>query len=349
MLQKYLNGYPIAWLLESDNPSIEYLVRRDILGVQSDDQNYAHFTNQQYIKNFLSRTGKGILGDLRHFDLLYRGSLWCFAESVIRGLDKRTPEVNRTVEALSEKAQCHDGGFSFNWSPLTAVGCITGDMVFCMIEAGYRDDRVERGLRWIIEHQRHDGGWRHCPLGGRCDQLRFILLNKPGKGLSGEYSKESDSCVFATASCARALLSGREILPNAGDVAIRRAAAFILRNSFFMGFHRSKPSCYHRKNPSVDLLGIPVLAQYDLLMGLDIIARAGFFMDRRVGEFFNGIMAKQNEDGSWNLEQAEPGMLFGNVQRYPGGPSEWVTLRILRFLAHIEKSTPSADGSTEAV
>jgi hypothetical protein len=78
-----------------------------------------------------------------------------------------------------------------------------------------------------------------------------------------------------------------------------------------------------------------VLSQYDILYGLIFIAKAGLINDNRTGEAFNIIMSKQNNDGSWNLENAQTGMLYGNVKRnYVGKKNKWVTLNVLRLLKY---------------
>ena len=66
---------------------------------------------------------------------------------------------------------------------------------------------------------------------------------------------------------------------------------------------------------------------------MNLVARAGYFKDSRTVDAFNLIMSKQNPDGSWNLENAQTGMLYGNNRKAPIGiKNKWVTLSVMRML-----------------
>lgn len=340
MLEKYLNDDPLPWLLAQDNPDVATVTRRDILGEIVDDRSYAALLNSSPIRRMFHALSKGILGDYEHFDILYRGSLWYLCEAVTRGLDRRSAEIARTVDAVCDRAQTADGGFSYNWEPMIPVGCVTGEMVCTLIDAGYRDERVIRGLQWIAAHQRHDGGWRHCPLGGWCDQLKLIFLKKPGNGLSREYDEREPSCVFATAACARALIAGHALAEVPAASALSRASAWLLAHDVFRGPLQRDIGCQRGDGSAGRMLGIPVFAQYDIVMGLGIIDRSGAGDEPRFADHFNRLMSWQNNDGTWNLGRTGSGMLLEKSMSHVGVPNKWVTVRVLRFL----KWLSSAEG-----
>jgi hypothetical protein len=332
---KYLNANPTEWLCEDSNPSISYLTRKEILKEGDLDSLYRVISESAEIRRIMKNEGE-ILGSEKNFDLYYTGAMWCFAEAVERGLDSRTAVIQRTADFIISAGQTESGGFSLNWSPRIEVACRSGDMLRYLLRAGYSDERIRRGISWIRDHQRHDGGWLHCPIAGMCDQLRLVFLNRPGGGLKREMDTRVTSCFYATIACSMALVEFRDRTRSESyDDQIRRAAEFFLKRSLYKDSGSEPISPQGGWNRDFRLLGYPVLSQYDILYGLLFVAKAGSISDRRTGEAFNLIMSKQNDDGTWNLENAQTGMLHGNEARhYVGKKSKWVTLQILRLLKY---------------
>lgn len=335
---KYLHSDPLDWLLNDPDPSIRFLTRMEILGDNPGDDLYAAIVESAGFKRLVNKN-RSILGNIKKFDIHYTGTIWCFAEAVERGLDRRTDIVKTTAEYIISNCQTPAGGFSLQWKPLTEVACRTGDMVRTLIRAGFTDQRIENGISWIARHQRHDGGWLHCPLAGACDHLKLILLNKPGNGLTRESNTQVTSCIYATIACSMALIE-YTMKTGATQYAaqIRNSAEYFLRRSLFKNSHNAPMKPKNSWNHDFRLLGYPLLSQYDILYGLLFLARAGYSGDRRTGEAFNAIMSKQNSDGTWNMVNTGTGMMFGNEPRiYAGKKSPWVTLQVLRLLKHHPK------------
>ncbi len=340
MNSKYLNQSPLDWLLEDSDPSIRYLTSKEIVEDSASDSLYGAITETPAIRRLVNRKGI-LLGKSRHDDIFYSGIVWCFAEAIERGLDKRSSIIQNSAEFIITRYQTQSGGFSLQWKPLTEVACRTGDMIRLLLRAGFKGEKVNRGIEWIVAHQRHDGGWLHCPLAGTCDQLKLILLNKPGSGLNREGNHSVTSCIYATIACSMALADYRYISGSTrNDVPISRAAEFFLQRSLYKTGRgepiRPRPSW----NRDFRLLGYPVMSQYDILLGTLFIAKAGLLGERRAGEAFNLIISKQNNDGSWNMENAQTGMMFGNEsRRRVGNKSKWVTLQAMRLLTLLDKKS----------
>ncbi len=334
---RYLNGDPFPWLLEEKDQEVRYLTLRDMAaeerGPDDAEKARASIYRSPRVGAILGSAAGGVLGDTRHFDLLYRGTMWYFAEAVTRGLDKRDPLIASTAGFLCSKCRTETGGFIMNWKPPLAVACRTGDMVRYLIEAGFDDENVDRGIDWIVRHQRHDGGWLHCPLAGSMDMAALLLLRKAGGGLYREEDTSVPSCIYATAACLRAL-TAREGTRKMMNSEVGKAADFFLRGNMFIDGDKGKiPLCDAARRVHVTELGYPVLSQYDVLYGLLAVAEAGFLKDPRTGESFNAIIEKQNPDGSWNLENISAGMLFaGKKNPHRGKRNKWVTLNALRLM-----------------
>ncbi|HOT43372.1 MAG TPA: prenyltransferase/squalene oxidase repeat-containing protein [Spirochaetota bacterium] len=333
LTSKYLSSSPIEWLLDESDPSISYLTRRDILEDDRCNDLYPKIAESPEFVKLLGKTGN-ILGDQKNYDLYYSGTVWCFAEAVERGLDRRSPVIRETAEFIVSRCQTPDGGFSLKWKPRVELACRTGDMIRLLVKAGFDDNNVRNGITWITSHQRHDGGWLHCPLAGMCDQFRLILFNRPGKGLARESNNAVKSCFYATIACSMALAEYAEKTGSrANDHILKKAADFFLKRSLFKNSGNEPIRPRSSWNRDFRLLGYPVMSQYDILYGLLFIARAGFLGDRRAGEAFNLVMSKQNGDGTWNMENARTGMMYGNEpKKHAGKKSNWVTLQVMRLL-----------------
>lgn len=335
LASNYLNDNPVEWLLNNSEPSIKFHTRREILGEQTGNAEYSAILESPAIRRLITNNGT-LLGNTDNFDLFYKGSIWCFSEAVERGLDIRTPFIHNTAEFIISKCQTSSGGFALNWNPRVELACRTGDMIRYLIRAGYRDERISRGIDWIVKNQRVDGGWLHCPLAGICDQLKLVLLKKPGNGLRREMDPNVTSCFFATIACSMALV---EFSQTFGSVlyneSIEKAVEFFLKRSFFKNTRNEPIVARSSWNRDFRLLGYPVLSQYDVLYGLLFVARAGHLNDRRTGEAFNLIMSKQNNDGTWNMENVQTGMIKEDIVKSPAGTkSKWVTLQVLRLLKY---------------
>ena len=202
-------------------------------------------------------------------------------------------------------------------------------MIKYLILAGYDDERIERGIMWILSKQRHDGGWLHCPLASSCDSLKLMLFNKSGKGLCRETNKNVKSCFYATIACSMALINYKTKYPDS----IKKAANFFLTKRLFRNSKNEPIVPKLNWNSDFRLLGYPVLSQYDILYCMNFISRAGFFHDERTAEAFNLIMSKQNPDGSWNMENTQTGMIHGNNRKaHLNKKNKWITLNVMRML-----------------
>ncbi len=335
LTSKYLSNSPIEWLLEDSDPSICYLTRKDILEDSSCDDQYSMIVQTPEVKRLKNRAGTA-LGNSSNYDVFYNGAVWCFAEAVERGLDRRSTVLQATARFIISHCQTPSGGFSLKWKPNIELACRTGDMIRLLLRAGYIDENVQRGIEWITAHQRHDGGWLHCPLAGICDQFTLILFNKPGAGLKREGDIMVASCFYATIACSMALAEYKiQTSSRNNDGIIINAAEYFLKRSLFKNRHGEPIKPRSTWNHDFRLLGYPVMSQYDILYGLLFIAKSGFLGDRRAGEAFNLIISKQNDDGSWNMENAQTGMMYGNeAKKYSGKKSKWVTLQVMRLLKH---------------
>ncbi len=320
-MNRYLNSNPTNWLSEENDYCVCYLTQRDILDIEPD---YARLEQADSIKKILDIGQGDIPGNKRRHDTFHSGTVWFFAETVTRGLDTRSPSVSKSAQFICDNLQTPSGGFSFDWNPRIATGCRTGEMVRYMLTAGINNKNISNGVEWILKHQRHDGGWLHCPLANFCDTMKLMLLKKPGNGLRRENNPKTRSCPVASISCALALTLVKQ-KDERHFTAVKNAADFFLNNNLFLEEENYKKP------------GYPVLRQYDITMGLLFISRAGFFNDSRTAHAFNHLMSLQKDNGRWRYLNFSPGMLF-KAGKNTENIDKWTTLNILRILKEGEKS-----------
>lgn len=326
-MNKYLSMNPVPWLTDGENPAVRYLVKKEILDNQDNDQIYNELLNSDLTGYFKKQAADGVMGDSEHIDIFYKGSVWFFLVSVESGYKNTEFFISKTADYLCDKTQLKDGGFKFNYRSPIAAGCRTGNMVYSLIKCGINDSRTENGLKWIKENQRNDGGWLHCPAAGLCDVMKLVLLNKPGNGLKHEKDQNVSSCPVASYYCLKALdESGRDLFRNSID----NGAGFFIRNGFFI---KSKNGLMCGNRVNFKKIGYPVMSQYDYLSGLILVSGFNNYLNAINGDFFNSIIKKQNSDGSWNSENMLDGMIKENQ-----GKSRWTTLNAIRLINIIVKN-----------
>jgi hypothetical protein len=231
--------------------------------------------------------------------------------------------VRKTADYIIENFQASTGGFRINCGPEIEDARTTGDITRNLIKSGHEKKTVEKAVRWIIQHQRHDGGWLYKPLSGNIDILKFILFRRCGVKTDDENNSALKSCPDATLACGTALLEYRNKYHDASlNEAIKNAADFFLKDSMGLGTKN------YRKDFTLTLY--PVFSVYTVLGGLLFIARAGYADDPRTGRAFNLLLSKQNSGGAWDLESSQPGISSG-IHR----PDKWVTLNVMRLLKNM--------------
>ena len=321
-MKKYLNGDPIPWLTDGENPAVTYLTSKEFFPAGDHDELYNRLITSPLTDYFRKNSTGNVLGDLKNFDLFHRGSVWFFLLAAESGYDSRTDFLKTTADYLCMKSQLPDGGFSFNWYPPVSVGCRTGDMIKGMIKAQINDERTDAGLSWIIKHQRHDGGWLHCPFRGTPDIMKLIFVKKPGNGHMDDPDINIPSCPVATCACMSALIESNK---NEYNEAVTSAAAFLST----LDLSGKKGKCGTRCGLSIDPMkpGYSVMSQFDVISFLQLLTAAGLSEINRTGELFNHVIRMQDTEGRWQSHNSNQGMIPEKR-----GAGRWVTLNALRMI-----------------
>lgn len=315
---------PVPWLTDGENPAVSYLVKSEVLKVIEVDKIYDELAESELTQYFKKNTFNGILGDTNHPDLYYRGSVWFYLYAAACGYKNTSEFINTTADYLCSRTQLDNGGFRFGFKLVDAVGCRTGNMVYSLLKSGVTDSRTSSGLNWIVENQRSDGGWLHCPVAGFCDVMKLIFLNGSGNGLKYENDNKVTSCPAASYSCLKALIQAGN---NSHDDEIKKGSDFFIRNNFFIN---SGVKLLCGNNIIFNKAGYPIMSQYDYLSGLVLVSETGNGVKSISGELFNYVIKRQNIDGSWDCENTLQGMI-----KEKKGRSRWVTLNAVKFINNI--------------
>lgn len=323
---KYLNMDPITWLTDGVNPAVRFHVKKEILQLSDQEENYNELLKSDLTDYFKRNFSNGTLGDFRYPDIFKKGTVWFYLLAVESGYKNNSDFVSSTADNLCKKIQLKDGGFKFSCKSSDAAGCRSGDMIYALLKSGVSDERTVKGVEWIIKNQRHDGGWLHCPVAGFGDAMKLIFFNKTGNGLKYENDANVSSCPVASYSCLKAIAQSNS---NSCKDTIDKGINFFIKNNFFIN---SKDKLFCGNNINYSKLGYPVMSQYDYLSGYVLVLNAKPLTDIVNVELFNGIVKKQNPDGSWNCENRFNGMIYEKSEK-----SRWTTLNALRMISIIGK------------
>ena len=332
--KSFLRANPLDWLLEEDNPSVRFFTLTELEGYPADDPRVLEAQRQIMTSGLAQlllarQVEDGYWGRLEDFYIRskYKGTVWTFLILVQLGADQNDPRIHKTCEFILDHAQDPEsGGFAYKEAqkkigdPNGIIPCLTGNMLWATIRCGYlNDSRVHKGIDWITKNQRTDDGesWPlDNPLYQRFEKCwgRHTCMMGVVKGLKAltEIPEENRSPVVQST--------------------IHRCAEFILQHHIYRRSH----NLVQTANPAWELFGFPLMWNTDVLEMLDLLTRLGY-RDPRMKEAIELVLAKQDEQGRWKLEQTFNGRMLARIEK-EGQPSKWVTLRALIVLKRVLSS-----------
>jgi len=296
--QKHLNGDPVPWLLEPENPSVRYWTLVDTLDRSVRDpevQNAkAAIAQQSLVKElFALQHPEGHWGDDESKPHTAQGAVG--ALSLLRMLGV-TPD-NRTTagcDSFLKFCQHESGGFSMTRKIRSGIfPCTTGEHLAFLVYFGLGDDpRVRAAFTFLIE-----------------DMSRADVLD------CGRYQHRD--CLWGAISA----LDGLAALPTGmqseqSKRVVTELADVLLDTQYdFEGEHKRWLT-----------FGVP--RGWDLLSALKALAAHGYAREARFVPLLKLILSRQDDQGRW---------VCGSVSRtWPmerrNQPSKWITLDALRVL-----------------
>lgn len=296
--QEHLNGDPLPWLLDPENPSVRYWTLADILDRPASDPEVqevrAAADQQPLVKElFALQHPEGYWGDDETKPYTAQGAVATLTLLHMLGV---TPDERTAAgcDSFLRFCQHESGGFSMTKKLRSGIfPCTTGEHLRFLIYFGLGDDpRVQAAFAFLVEDMSAD------------DALDC-----------GRYQHRD--CLWG----AIAALNGLAVLPTGmrsaqSERVVKRLADALLDAKYdFEGEHKRWFT-----------FGVP--RGWDLLSALKALAAHGYAGDARFAPLLELVLTRQDDQGRW---------LCGSVSRtWPiekrNRPSKWVTLDALRVL-----------------
>jgi len=315
-----LKADPISWLLEQDNPSVRYFALRDLLDRPPDDAEVIAAQEEimtskpvkdilaaQYPQGYWVKPGRG-------YSPKYRATVWQLMFLADLGASPNEP-IDKACRFVFENSLFPEQGlFSASKAGTGTVTCLNGNLLHAFIRLGYGDDptaqEVAQALADRIARQGFD-----CRANASSRTERATWL----------------PCAWAAVKVLRAFA----LIPppqrsSAIEEAIARGVALLFSRDLTVADYPSKSG---RVSPLWFKFGFPRGYTADTLEAADVLAQVGYGDDQRLQGATKLVLAKQDEDGRWPLEDTldRTWTKFGKK----GKPSKWVTLRVLRMLKRL--------------
>jgi hypothetical protein len=317
-----LNGDPLPWLLEPDNPSVRYFALRDLLGRDHTDPEVqtarAAIMETQPVRTILAnhhpdgywvKPGPG-------YSPSYRATVWqiiFLADLAADGSDQR---IRAGYEYVLAHAQAKSGGLSINGTPSGVVHCHNGNLVYAFLALGLsaEDERLQRALDWQAE----------AILG---EDVTYYKSGTTGP----TFACVANAALPCAWGAVKALKAFGLLPPQARAPRVVRAIDAGI--DFLMSHDLAKADYPHYERVSSSWLkfGYPLSYTSDILEALEVLARLGQAQDPRLSEAIQFVLSKQDSEGRWKLERTLNGKMWIDIEQ-KGEASKWVTLRALRVL-----------------
>jgi hypothetical protein len=300
--QKLLNGDPLPWLLEPENPSVRFWSLIDILDRSVTDpevqETRAVIAQQSLVKElFALQRPEGYWGDDETKPHTAQGAVGVLSLLYALGAapDHR---IAAGCDSFLKNCQHESGGFSMTKTLRSGIfPCTTGEHLPFLVYFGFGDDpRVRAAFSFLIEEMSTDdsldcGRYQHrdCLCGA------IAALNGLASLPTGMHSEQSN-----------------RVVKKLADVLLDARYDFEGEHKRWLTF------------------GVP--RAWDILSALKALAAHGYARDSRFVPLIKLVLNRQDDQGRW---------LCGSVSRtWPlekrNQPSKWVTLDALRLLKKAE-------------
>jgi hypothetical protein len=332
-----LNGNPLPWLLDGENPAVRHRALRELVGRGADDPEVVRARHAamasdpivailaaQHPDGWWVKPGGG-------YGPKYTGTVWSLIFLDQMGADGDDPRVRAACSYVLEHTQAPSGGFG--WAsgakppaPSTVAHCLNGNVLRALIGFGWLDDeRVQRSV-----------AWQAAAITGEGD-IRWYRSATSGPGFACAVNEQLP-CGWGAV---KATLALARIPPQRRTPAVRAAldagVDFLLSvnpatAAYPMGWGNTRPSGSWFK------LGFPAGYVADVLQVLEGVCEAGQGADPRLRPALDWLIARQDGSGRWANQYRYPGKMHVDVDT-GRGPSRWVTLRACRVLAMVDAAT----------
>ncbi|WP_327633649.1 hypothetical protein OHB24_27060 [Kribbella sp. NBC_00482] len=293
----------VAWLLESREPAIRGMARRDLLG-----EGHAEDVLSGAI---VSRLLTDACADKRAYKK-WTGAHWRIVSLAELEVPAQEPRAVAAAEYdLAEVMRSLKYGVAVVDGLVRRCGSIEGNTLGACSRFGMAaDPRVQQLAEGLVEWQWPDGGW-NCDRSASGRRSSFHETHAAAWGLHEYYRATGEAA--------------------ARDAALRAGELF-LEHRLFRSLATGEVINPRWLRPSY-----PPYWHYDILQALLVLSRLGLGKDERATDALDELESRRRPDGRWNAGTPWWGPLGGNrtpevVDWGRGGPNEMITLNALRVL-----------------
>jgi hypothetical protein len=316
-------GVSVEWLLESSEPAIAFLTRRDVLGedVEPDPE---LLLSGPIVRTLMSgQQADGGFGV--HPYAKWRGAHWRLVSLVELGVPAGEPRAVAAAGTVLDwlTGDGHRRGIKTIDGLVRRCASQEGNALAVCCRLGMADDeRVALLARSLAEWQWPDGGWN-------CD-----------KRASGYRSSFHESLPPLWGLHEYAVATGEEWARRAADA----TAELFLEHRLFRSVRTGEVV-----NPAWLAPRYPPFWHYDVLQALLILSRAGKAGDPRAEEALEHLIGRRRSDGMWSTSGKwwrPPDRGGSNVEvvDWGGAANAMVTLNVLRVLRAADRLAALSDG-----
>ncbi len=307
-------------LLSSENKTVEYFTKRDIL--EEDARDIRALWELPGIKSILKKQQPdgSFSKEGRKEKLVETWRQMRFLAQMYE-TDRSCPGTERAAEYLFS-CQTDEGdirGILGNqYAPY-----YTGAMLYLLIKAGYEDDkRVKKGIEWLLSMRQDDGGWFIGSPG--MIKMSYRQQSELTAVWTDEPAREFDFSMPFSAAGTGMIIRAFAVNPSFRHSEEAITAARLLKSKFF-------------KKDNYSYMGTPqhwMRFNYpywwnDALSALDMISLIGIPKeDEDVKAALNWFLERQQPDGLWKASYSDKHKESGNKKERE--LRLWVSLNILR-------------------
>ncbi len=327
-----INGNPLEWLLEKENPEVRYLALRDLVQLPYDDielktvRDAAHrqgpiasILEKMDPAGFWQKPGPG-------YGPKYKSTVWSLLLLAQLGADIREDErIATACNYLLDQALASGGQFAYNGEPSGTIDCLQGNLCWALLKLGCDDPRIQSAYEWMARSVTGDG---IAPNTDRKAPVRYYAYKCAPNFACGANNKMPCAWGAAKVMLAFGILPEKSRSPMI-DKAIQMGLDFFLSTDLakagFPNGLNDHPSRNWWK------FGFPVFYITDLLQVVEALVLLGAGNDPRLESTLNLILEKQDQQGRWALEYDYTGKTWRSYGKL-NEPNKWVTLRVLRAI-----------------
>jgi hypothetical protein len=302
----------VGWLLESDEPAVRLLARREILGQDATADQERVLTGPKVRRLLDGQHDDGGFGVSPYSK--WTGAHWRVVSLVELGVPAGHERVRAAAGTVLDwlTGDRHRGQVQTINGRVRAHASQEGNALAVACRLGLAaDPRVRQLAGSLLEWQWPDGGW-NCDVRSRGSRSSFHESLIPIWGLH-EYAAATGN--------------------RAARCAARRGAELILEHRLFRSLRTGRPI-----HPTWTALHYPPYWHYDILQALMVLSRMGLADDPRASDALDVLQRRRLSDGRWLVDGVwwrSPGSGRGHcevVDWGSDGPNEMITLTALRCL-----------------